>query len=157
MARCFTSSPISLRPSLSLESGAAQNRAGIDMPVDIEKYTTHLRNNAKRYSQGMCAKYVRLALAAGGAPTNGRHPGHAKDWGPVLLRLGFHRLTVENSDIFIPMKGDVVVIQPHSAESPSGHIAAYDGKIWISDFKQRDFWSGPTYRIKRPPHAFYRP
>ena len=75
----------------------------------------------------------------------------------MLLRLGFHRLTVENSDIFIPMKGDVVVIQPHSAESPSGHIAAYDGKIWISDFKQRDFWSGPTYRIKRPPHAFYRP
>ena len=61
------------------------------MPVDIEKYTTHLRNNAKRYSQGMCAKYVRLALAAGGAPTNGRHPGHAKDWGPVLLRLGFHQ------------------------------------------------------------------
>lgn len=93
----------------------------------------------------------------GGASTNGTHPGHAKDWGPTLLRLGFHRLQVENSDTFIPMKGDVVVIQPYPAGNSSGHIAAFDGKIWISDFRQRDFWSGPNYRKKGPPHVFYRP
>jgi hypothetical protein len=54
-------------------------------------------------------------------------------------RLGFHRLNVENSDTFMPMKGDIVVIQPYPKGNVSGHIAAFDGRIWISDFKQRDF------------------
>ena len=91
-------------------------------------------------------------------PLEARAPAlDAKDWGPQLLRMGFHQVTVEDSAKFIPMKGDIVVIQPHEGGNRSGHIAAFDGKIWISDFKQRDFWSGRGYRTKRPAHAFYRP
>lgn len=127
------------------------------MPVDVERFTNHLRNEAEPRSIAQCAKYVRLALAAGGAHTNGAHPRDAKNWGPVLLRLGFHRLHIEDSDKFIPMKGDVVVIQPYPKGNDSGHIAAFDGRVWISDFKQRDFWSGQGYRKNRPSHAFYRP
>ncbi|GAA0407618.1 NlpC/P60 family protein [Massilia aurea] len=140
-----------------MESGAKQNCVGITMPLDIQRYTAHLRTKAKDTSQKRCAQFVREALAAGGASTHGIHPIHAKDWGPTLLRLGFHPLKVENSDAFIPLKGDVVVIQPYPKGNVSGHIAAYDGRIWICDFKQRDFWSGPTYRKLRPPHVFYRP
>jgi len=127
------------------------------MAVNVERFTATLRDQAGQASQRKCAMFVRLALAAGGAHTNGAHPRDAKDWGPVLLRLGFHRLAVEDSDRFIPIKGDVVVIQPYEGGNRSGHIAAFDGRIWISDFRQRNFWSGHNYRKKRPSHAFYRP
>lgn len=127
------------------------------MPVDIERYTQHLRTKARPRSIARCAMYVREALEAGGAHTKGTHPIDAKNWGPTLLRLGFHRLNVENSDTFMPMKGDIVVIQPYPKGNVSGHIAAFDGRIWISDFKQRDFWGGAEYRKQRPPHVFYRP
>ena len=80
------------------------------MTVDVERFTAHLREKAEGRSQRKCARFVRQALAAGGARTNGAHPVDAKDWGPMLLRLGFHQLTVEDPDKFIPMKGDVVVI-----------------------------------------------
>jgi hypothetical protein len=131
--------------------------AGTYMPVDVERFTAHLRNEAQPRSVAKCALYVRLALAAGGAQTHGGHPQDAKNWGPMLLRIGFRRLNVENSDSFLPMKGDIVVIQPYQGGNASGHIAAFDGKIWISDFKQHDFWSGQGYRTNRPAHAFYRP
>ena len=126
------------------------------MPLDTEKFAAHLRRKAGLKSQGRCAFYVRLALQAGGANL-GDHPTHAKDYGPTLRRIGFSEMVVDNPDTFKFMKGDIVVIQPHPDGSKSGHIAAYDGKQWISDFKQRDFWSGPQYRKHKPSHAFFRP
>jgi len=71
--------------------------------------------------------------------------------------MGFREIQVEDPDKFIFMKGDIVVIQPHARGNPSGHMAGYDGRIWISDFKQRDFWSGQGYRESKPSHVFYRP
>lgn len=124
--------------------------------VDTEKFAERLRKKAKNHSQRICAKRVREALEAGGGNTKG-HPGDAKDWGPTLLRMGFRELQVEDHTKFVFMKGDIVVIQPYPKGNPSGHIAAYDGKIWISDFKQRDFWSGQGYRDNKPSHVFYRP
>ena len=52
---------------------------------------------------------------------------------------------------------DVVVLQTYRTGNRSGHIAAFDGLAWVSDFVQRDFWSGPGYRNERPSHVFYRP
>jgi len=71
--------------------------------------------------------------------------------------MGFSELAVENSATYRFIKGDIVVIQPYLDQRKSGHIAAFDGRIWISDFIQKDFWSGPGYRTHRPSHAFYRP
>jgi hypothetical protein len=124
--------------------------------VDIDKFAAHLRRHAERQSVRRCAKYVREALEAGGGDTTG-YPPHAKLWGPTLLRMGFRELHIEHLDTYRPMKGDVVVLQPYEGGNPSGHIAAYDGKEWISDFVQRDFWSGHGYRKKKPSHVFYRP
>lgn len=126
------------------------------MALDTEKFATYLRKHALKKSKAKCARYVREALEAGGGDTKG-HPFHAKDWGPTLRRMGFHEITVDDSDKYKPMKGDVVVIQPYQGGNKSGHIAAYDGKNWVSDFVQRDFWSGGGYRKNKPDHAFYRP
>lgn len=126
------------------------------MGIDIEKFAVHLRTNARGHSQGKCARWVRQALEAAGARTTGS-PVYAKDWGPTLIRIGFRPLSIEKLEQFQFQKGDIVVLQPHQAGNPAGHIAGFDGKNWISDFIQRDIWSGPGYRKEKPSYVVYRP
>jgi hypothetical protein len=123
---------------------------------DVKKFTTHLRSNAVGgFGKGQCAKYVRLALEVGGANT-AAHPRDAKDWGGTLVRIGFRELDVPKLDVFMPIKGDVAVIQSTSTSS-SGHIQGFDGRNWISDFVQNAFSPGANYRAEKPKCAIYRP
>jgi hypothetical protein len=131
------------------------------MPVDLEKFTKHLRAHAdsKPPGHGECGLFVRKALQAGGANFHGVYPPQRKLFGPALEMLGFHEITVENPDTFHFMKGDVMVMEPYiGSTNHAGHVAGYDGRSWISDFVQIDFWAGPKYRNQKPrPHyAVYR-
>lgn len=131
------------------------------MPVDIEKFVKHLQANALRdhHGRGKCGEYVRKALQAGGASFNEHNtPHYGKQYGLTLERLGFHEITVEDPDHFSFVRGDVMVMQPHTGGRQAGHVAGFDGKAWISDFVQRDFWAGPDYRNQRPrpSYAVYR-
>ena len=126
--------------------------------LNVDAFVLQLRKQAlPPYGNRQCAKFVRLALEAGGANTFG-HPRDAKDWGPTLTRIGFKALVVTDLATFQPMKGDVAVIQGTS-HSASGHIQAYDGINWISDFIQPapSFWPGPAYRQEKPGVVIYRP
>jgi len=123
--------------------------------IDVDKLSLALRSNAKPHSIGRCAHYVRLALEAGGAKTSG-HPTHAKDWGAVLLRNGYQKIAVKGLDSYLAREGDVAVIQPCAGGSISGHIQVWDGRRWISDFFQQDFWPGLGYRKSKPAFAIYR-
>jgi hypothetical protein len=126
--------------------------------VEVDKFTEHLRNNAddKGFGHGRCAYFVRQALGAGGYKP-ATWPVHAKDWGPPLLRAGFHTVKVENLSAYKPMKGDMAVIQATSHRK-SGHIQGFDGKNWISDFVQKNgFWPGQEYRKETPAYVIYRP
>lgn len=125
------------------------------MCIDKERFATHLRQHAAGCSTHRCAAYVRQALEAGGADTNG-HPVDARDYGPTLLRNGFCEFKPPSLAAYVPAKGDIVVIQPAAGGCKSGHIQAYDGKNWISDFVQLGFWPGPVYRQETPPYAIYR-
>jgi len=125
------------------------------MPIDAQKFVSHLRTHAKSQSQGKCARAIRLALEAAGANTAG-HPVNAKDWGPTLIRIGFQMVAVQRPEGFLFKKGDVMVMQPYRGGHPAGHIAGFDGTRWISDFVQQDFWAGPGYRKERPSYAVYR-
>ena len=52
--------------------------------------------------------------------------------------------------------GDVVVIQPAMGHL-HGHMAMYNGKIWISDFKQQNgLYPGEAYRKEKPVFKIYR-
>lgn len=126
------------------------------MPIDKEKFAKHLRGHAQKSSKRKCATFVRLALEAGGAVTKG-HPVDAKDYEAVLLRNGYHSVATDSAEApYLPMKGDIAVIQPTSKGNTSGHIEGYDGKDWISDFVQLGFWPGVAYRKERPSYVIYR-
>lgn len=127
------------------------------MPLDIDKFTKHLYDAADKHmhSHRKCGEYVRKALQAGGANFHGVYPPTGKEFGPALELLGFHEISVKDPDKFNFIKGDVMVMQPH-ADSTAGHVAGYDGKHWVSDFVQRDFWAGKAYRKERPHYAVYR-
>ncbi len=129
------------------------------MPIDLDKFTKQLRANADPGppGHGKCGEYVRKALQAGGADFGGSYPAKAKSYGPTLEMLGFHEITVDNPDHFGFIKGDVMVMEPYKgSKNNAGHVAGYDGKRWISDFIQRDFWAGHDYRMQRPSYAVYR-
>jgi hypothetical protein len=108
------------------------------------------------YGHGKCAEYTRIAIEAGfgGAPIP--HTEHAKDYGPILLEVGFlsHGRLLGG---FLP--GDVAVIEPIPSRR-HGHMCMFDGDEWISDFRQLQgtdgFYPGPRYRILRPPYVVYR-
>ena len=126
------------------------------MPVDLDKFTKHLHDNAlPKYGKRKCGEYVRKALQAGGAKIPQPYPPRGRDFGPTLEMLGFHEITVKDPAHFHFMKGDVMVMEPHKG-STAGHVAGYDGKHWISDFIQNDFWAGPDYRKEKPRYAVYR-
>lgn len=120
------------------------------MPFDKAAFAKHLSDNAQAASTGKCARYVREALEAGGLNTSAR-PVSAKDYGPFLVGLGFME---QGAQAYVATQGDIVVL-PGNASSAHGHIAGYDGSIWISDFKQSDMYGGPAFR-KAGTYKIYR-
>lgn len=118
---------------------------------DTDKAIQHLNANAKKESQGRCAQHVRQAVEAGGVSLS-RHAS-AKDYGSSLENVGFCNVRITADDF---VAGDVVVIQP-IAGHPHGHMAMYNGRLWISDFVQyRGYYPGPSYRRQQPAVAVYR-
>jgi RHS repeat-associated protein len=103
-----------------------------DCPLDLNAFVNWLDNHAHAVSQGGCAKNIRLGLAAGGAnPTDSPVP--ARDWGPYLVNnLGFSQ--VPQDPTYSPKVGDIAVFQPVSGSNPNGHIEAWDGTQWVSDY-----------------------
>ncbi len=129
---------------------------------NINKTISCLNNNARPKSTGYCAKYIRLALNAGGFAI--KPSGDAKNYGKILENLGFRVLIEWNGcgfsedsiNDYIPSKADIVVLQPYTGTNAAGHIAMYNGSCWVSDFKQIDMWGGKGYRNNKPPYVVYR-
>lgn len=118
---------------------------------NVDAALKHLRLHAKEASRGQCARYVREAVEAGGVALV-RHTS-AKDYGSSLTKVGF----VSQGALATGFRaGDIAIIQPIKGH-PHGHICMYDGRYWISDFKQlHGFYPGPSYRKLKPPYQIYR-
>lgn len=120
------------------------------MTWDVDKAVKYSRDHAKPHSIGMCAKYTREAIEAGGIKLI-RH-NSAKDYGSSLKAVGFAPLN------FCPIgyaKGDVAIFQGFKGH-PHGHIQMYDGTQWISDFKQKGFWPGSSFQKANVEYVVYR-
>lgn len=110
---------------------------------NFEKAALIASGRASWTSQGECAKAVRMSLESAGyrLPSGLSHRsaymyGSRENGGNGLLNsMGFDE--IDPAAHKNPMMGDVVVFGP-TAKHPHGHIAMYDGKQWVSDFKQHD-------------------
>ncbi len=83
-------------------------------------------------SRGLCAKYVRRALQSAGYKFTPNPSAYQYATRGTLRKAGFTRIS-NNSK---PQVGDVVVVS-RSRRHPHGHISIYDGRNWVSDFRQR--------------------
>lgn len=118
---------------------------------DVDKAVKYLDSHAQPKSISRCAHYTANAITmpAGGGQPMGRTES-AKNFGPHLEAAGFKQVTDGTLQ-----KGDVAVIQSIPGH-PHGHMAMYDGKQWVSDFKQRTMYPGDAYRSAKPPYKIYR-
>lgn len=121
--------------------------------LDVDAAVKNLVEHAADSSSGRCALFVRQALIAGKVIIH-PHPINAREYGPYLTAKGF--VAVDAKD-YKEVKGDIAVIQPYVGGASAGHIAMFDGSSWVSDFVQRDMWSGPGYRLNKPAYVIYRP
>lgn len=109
---------------------------------DIRKACEYITGNANRSSTGRCAKYVRLAIEAGGINTKG-NPVSAWQYAGFLPRLGFKLITTlstldsqRNFTKNMARPGDIAVM----AHGVHGHICMFNGNQWVSDFFQNNMW-----------------
>ena len=125
---------------------------------DIDKAVLYLNENAEPTPIKKCAKYVRLAMEAGGMDTLGR-PNSACNYDKFLPKKGFTEVEITSLEDYKPQKGDIAVFEAFMGKNSyhkHGHIQMYNGKQWVSDFKQRDFWAGSDYRIYKPKFKIFR-
>ena len=118
---------------------------------DVNKAVEALNSNVQPASLSKCAKYVRLAIEAGGLSTSGR-PISAKDYDTFLPTIGFTDIDTSN---YVAQKGDISVIQSIDGH-PHGHICMYNGSQWVSDFNQIDMWPAKSYRDNPPKYNIFR-
>ena len=115
-------------------------------PEEAARYATE---HAEKKSVGMCALYVRNAIIAGGIPLY--LCGDAWSYKYMLPILNFHQVGKKSE----PEIGDIVVFQPIGGRK-YGHIAIWNGKQWVSDFKQRNLIVHSDYLNEDCEFAIYR-
>ena len=129
---------------------AAERNSGLGLHTS--RLADWMDAHALTQSSHHCAMYCRMGMEAAGLSTQDRpRSGDAGDYGPYLLR---HGAQVVAADAYTPKVGDTVVFDKTS-QHPHGHIEMYDGKQWVSDFRQhsfspyRDAASTPSFTIYR--------
>lgn len=115
-------------------------------PEVAAQYATQ---HAENKSVGLCAKYVRKAMIAGGIPLF--MGGNAWQYKSMLPLLKFAK--VDSGDK--PKVGDIVVFQPIGSRK-YGHVAIWNGRQWVSDFKQRSMFVHSDYKRDDCEYAIFR-
>lgn len=99
-------------------------------------------SRARSKTTGKCAKYVTDSMQRAGLnyPRLASAYMYATDKG--LPSVGFEQLKVSDPNNYPKQPGDVYVIDSFvgnkGKKHPHGHIAIWNGKEWVSDFKQKN-------------------
>ena len=122
---------------------------------DLDAAIAHLQNAAHEDPGKKCGVYVREAIEAGGIrmnkALNPTKEGSAFGFGPILRDTGFRTMAPGEK----LQKGDVVVFQATKGHK-HGHVAMFDGRQWISDYKQNSIYAASIYEDNRVPYVIYR-
>jgi hypothetical protein len=115
-------------------------------PQTAAEYATE---HAEKKSVGLCALYVRKAINAGGIPLY--RGGNAWHYKYLLQLLNFE----EKRDSEELKVGDIVVFQPIGGRK-YGHIAIWNGRQWVSDFRQHSIIVHSDYTTEGAEYCIYR-
>lgn len=127
----------------------AKNSKNKGIPyLDIRKFTQKLHSMSSATSTKKCARSIRIALQSAGARIL-NHPVAAADWGNTLQTIGYKKI---NPSFDNPQEGDIYIIN-RTQKHIYGHIAAYTGRQWVSDFRQN---SHAVYKNDRVSYTYYR-
>src|SRR5690606_26464388 len=116
--------------------------------LDVRKFTQKLHSMSSATSTKKCARSIRIALQSAGARIV-NHPVAAADWGNTLQTIGYKKI---NPSFNNPKEGDIYIIH-RTQNHIYGHIAAYTGRQWVSDFRQN---SHAVYKNDRVTYTYYR-
>lgn len=120
------------------------------MMWDYRKAVQQLKENASQESRGRSAEAVVKAIEAGGIALAGK-VGNSAETGRLFRSAGFRPIAV-NMEAFMP--GDVAVFE--AAESQPVTMAMFDGKSWVSDFRQPGLYPSAALRKQRTRYTIYR-
>ena len=105
---------------------------------DKDKAAAYVTKHAETKSRTWCAWSVMRALHAGGCPAY-LLPAYGYEW--LLPRMDFVEVSRTN---YVPQKGDLIVF-PAIGKHIWGHIQMWDGKQWVSDFRQMNMIPAKAY------------
>ena len=144
----LTNGRTSLNPGLDYDGGDDGSEPYVapyvppDGKWDINRSVAWINANSGPKSKHCCAKYVRMAMEAGGISTAGR-PGSAYLYTGYLPKIGFEHIatlsTRKEQNSFSSSSaqpGDIAVM----SHGKHGHICMWNGSQWVSDFKQNNMW-----------------
>lgn len=140
----MTTSSLVVSPFDTLpESSGFDDGSDVSLGFDVSSYektapflaaaTASRVVGSRRNSLGKCAMYVRKALQSAGYKFTPRPSAYMYANG-TLASAGFVKIDKNST----PRVGDVVVFN-RTARNPHGHIQIFDGKDWVSDFRQARF------------------
>lgn len=126
----------------------------------IKMQINDLKTRAHAASVGLCGRYTRLAIEAGGLRMV--RSLSARNMGPSLLRIGYEKVAYVpyKADMEMPVGAEAGDVAVFAGPLPHGHAQMFDGSIWISDFRQlgtkkrSGFW--PAYHFLREKYQAYR-
>ena len=116
--------------------------------LDVRKFTQKLHSMSSATSTKKCARSIRIALQAAGARIL-NHPVAAADWGNTLQTIGYKPIKPAFDQ---PQEGDIYIIH-RTQKHVYGHIAAYTGRQWVSDFRQKSY---AVYSNDQVSYTYYR-
>ncbi len=148
--------PVAAKPHPAAPAPYVAQPAG-GTTFDREKLKVAMRQITATKTQHACgAKVAGFLYAAGFHIKPGTSfPRDAKDMEPSLANYGYQVVERGTGDYssYVPQIGDAVVIQGTSG-SYSGHVAMWNGKQWVSDYRQsgglRIYPGGRTYEHDQP-------
>lgn len=126
-------------PTSSVPAMGVNNTVGSARAQRVADFAT---SHAESHSVGKCAGYVRKALDAGGYKPQPQPSAYMYASKNILAKVGFSKIDKKSP----PQKGDIVVWS-NVPEHKHGHIQVFNGKQWVSDFKQKNF---SPYRKQTP-------
>lgn len=121
---------------------------------DLDAAIARLHSQVLPGSDSRCGEFVHKAIDAGGITLNTSYNPNgqsASGYGPILRHAGFRAVAPGEK----PQKGDIVVFQATTGHK-HGHVAMFDGKQWISDYKQNSIYAASIYEDNRVPYVIYR-